>query len=268
MMHLLKDEPEMSHMNATEASISPSNPITVEEQQQLVQELYKIAETKWKWEDFFSQRKEFLSEYAEFTSTEEFIHDTQKTINELNQEKDAHSELIQQINQDRADLENVISEVKEEHSQSKRALNEKFELISNLYEQTSHLVKDAIGSEAENHPETLLSPSLIPQSLPFIAAPKTISSKNSNPSTNSSTAEPCNPRVSSSGSQQPAAVISPSTVAAMQAQYLNQFKSNPAVAAAAAAQMMFNFNGSSPNEQARHSQRTNRNPSQQPCVPG
>jgi hypothetical protein len=36
-------------------------------------------------------------EYNDFASTEEFIRDTQETLKELNEERNAHSELIQQI---------------------------------------------------------------------------------------------------------------------------------------------------------------------------
>lgn len=44
------------------------------------------------------RRNELLSELADFQQTKKFIDEAQKTITELNEEKDSHSEMIQQIN--------------------------------------------------------------------------------------------------------------------------------------------------------------------------
>lgn len=44
------------------------------------------------------RRNELLAELADFQQTKTFIDETQKTICDLNEEKDAHSEMIQQIN--------------------------------------------------------------------------------------------------------------------------------------------------------------------------
>lgn len=49
-------------------------------------------------DDFNNRRNELLSELSEFHLTKKFIEETQKTISDLNDEKDVHSEMIQQIN--------------------------------------------------------------------------------------------------------------------------------------------------------------------------
>lgn len=49
-------------------------------------------------EDFTIKRNELLAELADFQQSKKFIEETQKTISDLNEEKDAHSEIIQQIN--------------------------------------------------------------------------------------------------------------------------------------------------------------------------
>jgi hypothetical protein len=49
--------------------------------------------------DIDSRRKELLDKLNEFQSQDRFISDTKKTIQDLNEERDSHSEIIQQINQ-------------------------------------------------------------------------------------------------------------------------------------------------------------------------
>lgn len=50
-------------------------------------------------EDFRARKAELEEEVADYEATETFLEDTLSTIKELNKEKDAHSQLIQQINQ-------------------------------------------------------------------------------------------------------------------------------------------------------------------------
>lgn len=49
--------------------------------------------------DVDARRQELISELNEFQMQDRFIADTKKTIQELNEERDAHSDIIQQINQ-------------------------------------------------------------------------------------------------------------------------------------------------------------------------
>ncbi|VDK55270.1 unnamed protein product [Gongylonema pulchrum] len=49
-------------------------------------------------EDFAAKRNELLADLADFQQSKQFIEETMKTISDLNEEKDAHSEMIQQIN--------------------------------------------------------------------------------------------------------------------------------------------------------------------------
>jgi hypothetical protein len=49
--------------------------------------------------DIDARRKELIGELNEFQMQDRFITDTRKTIQELNEERDSHSEIIHQINQ-------------------------------------------------------------------------------------------------------------------------------------------------------------------------
>lgn len=59
---------------------------------------YNTENFRIKLDDFNNRRNELLSELSEFHLTKKFIEETQKTISDLNDEKDVHSEMIQQIN--------------------------------------------------------------------------------------------------------------------------------------------------------------------------
>lgn len=55
--------------------------------------------SRTKVDDYFAKRNELLEELSELENTEKFIKETAKTIDELNKEKEEHSEIIQLINQ-------------------------------------------------------------------------------------------------------------------------------------------------------------------------
>lgn len=123
----------------------------------LSMELHKIAQAKIKLEDFNARRNELLSDLADFQQTKKFIDETQKTICDLNEEKDAHSEMIQQINTDKQELEKVMNSAKEEKRQMEENISRKYDEIFRLLEQANELSRESGVSE-----ENLISPSIIP----------------------------------------------------------------------------------------------------------
>uniref|UniRef100_A0A915PGG0 C4H2-type domain-containing protein n=1 Tax=Setaria digitata TaxID=48799 RepID=A0A915PGG0_9BILA len=120
-------------------------------------ELHKIAQAKTKLEDFTMKRNELLAELADFQLSKKFIEETQKTISDLNEEKDAHSEIIQQINIDKQELEKIMHSAKEEKRQMEESISQKYEEIFRLLEQTNELSRESGVGE-----EDLISPSIIP----------------------------------------------------------------------------------------------------------
>ncbi|VDK83842.1 unnamed protein product [Onchocerca ochengi] len=120
-------------------------------------ELHKIAQAKTKLEDFTMKRNELLAELADFQQSKKFIEETQKTISDLNEEKDAHSEIIQQINMDKQELEKIMNSAKQEKRQMEESISQKYEEIFRLLEQTNELSRESGISE-----EDLISPSIIP----------------------------------------------------------------------------------------------------------
>ncbi|MFH4978246.1 hypothetical protein AB6A40_004955 [Gnathostoma spinigerum] len=120
-------------------------------------ELHKIAQAKMKLDDFTAKREELLNELSEFNQTKKFIDETQKTIGELNEEKDSHSEMIQQINIDRQELEKVMASAKEERKQMEDNITRKYEEIFRLLDQVNELSRESGVAD-----EDLISPNIIP----------------------------------------------------------------------------------------------------------
>ncbi|KAI6183343.1 hypothetical protein M3Y97_00479100 [Aphelenchoides bicaudatus] len=56
----------------------------------ICKELQKIAQAKCELMDIDSRRKDLLGNLNEFQLHDQFISDTKKTIQELNEERDAH----------------------------------------------------------------------------------------------------------------------------------------------------------------------------------
>ncbi|KAI1726947.1 zinc finger-containing protein [Ditylenchus destructor] len=224
-----KEEVTLDHSSGSPHSPQPKTP-SIEEHNVLM-ELHKIAEVKWKWEDLFASRKQFLTEYEEYNSGEIFIEDTQKILKELNEERDAHSDIIREINKDKTDLENVISSVQEDHTESKQILAEKREQLSALYTQASRLAQQSLGSST--NPLVSFVPDIIPQITLGQANCRKSSIKTHDINEGPPNKRPCLEQ--SSGGSEPASQVqspsahdpTPALTAAMHAQYMNQFKNNP-----------------------------------------
>ncbi|TMS34584.1 hypothetical protein L596_002144 [Steinernema carpocapsae] len=119
----------------------------------ILAELLKIANAKYKLEDFEARRSELLAELSEYQQSEQFISETERVIKELQDERDAHTEIIQQINQDKKGLETVVSEERDKQREMESNLTKKYEQIFRLLDQSNQLAKESGISE-----ENLISP--------------------------------------------------------------------------------------------------------------
>ncbi|VDD87564.1 unnamed protein product [Enterobius vermicularis] len=133
----------------------------------LSSELHKIALAKIKLEDLNKRRNELLSELADFQQTKKFIDEAQKTITELNEEKDSHSEMIQQINL----LEKVMNSAKEDRRQMEESISKKYDEIYRLLEQTNELARENGVAE-----EDLISASIVPPNKFTTSTPSSMTS--------------------------------------------------------------------------------------------
>ncbi|KHN85023.1 Zinc finger C4H2 domain-containing protein [Toxocara canis] len=135
----------------------------------LSNDLNKIAQAKVKLEDFNARRNELLAELADFQQTKTFIDETQKTICDLNEEKDAHSEMIQQINLDKQELEKLMNSAKERRRLMEGSISKKYDEIYRLLEQANEFSRESGVPE-----EDLISPTIIPPNKFAVAAPATM----------------------------------------------------------------------------------------------
>uniref|UniRef100_A0AC34Q538 Uncharacterized protein n=1 Tax=Panagrolaimus sp. JU765 TaxID=591449 RepID=A0AC34Q538_9BILA len=120
--------------------------------------LQRIAQAKWKLDDFSVRQDELLAELTEFQKRDAFIEKTQETINELNKEKEAHSDIIQSINKDKDDLEKVMASLREEQRELQNNLILQYQQIFELIEQANKLATDSGIPETE-----LIKPTILPQ---------------------------------------------------------------------------------------------------------
>ncbi|EFO86090.1 hypothetical protein CRE_02075 [Caenorhabditis remanei] len=122
-------------------------------------ELYKVANAKTKVDDYFAKRNELLEEVSQLENTEKFIKETTKTIDELNKEKEEHSEIIQLINQDKSDLEREIAEAESEKKVRESNIVKKYEILMRLMEATNEKLKETgcdIALSQDDLPQTHL----------------------------------------------------------------------------------------------------------------
>lgn len=124
----------------------------------LSNELHKIAQAKVKLEDFNMRRNELLAELADFQQTKTFIDETQKTICDLNEEKDAHSEMIQQINLDKQELEKLMNSAKETRRLMEGSISKKYDEIYRLLEQANELSRESGVPEEDLIVSTIIPP--------------------------------------------------------------------------------------------------------------
>lgn len=122
-------------------------------------ELFKVANAKTKVDDYFAKRNELLEELSELENTEKFIKETSKTIDELNKEKEEHSEIILLINQDKSDLEREIAEAESEKKERENKIIKRYEALLKLMEATNEKLKETgcdVALSQDDLPQTHL----------------------------------------------------------------------------------------------------------------
>ena len=81
-----------------------------------------------------------------------------QAIDDLNDEKRTHSEIIQSINKDKSDLEEVMSHARDEQRQHEEILAKKYEQIFVSLEPLNRL-----ATESGVPIDELISPAIVPQ---------------------------------------------------------------------------------------------------------
>uniref|UniRef100_A0A8R1EMJ8 C4H2-type domain-containing protein n=2 Tax=Caenorhabditis japonica TaxID=281687 RepID=A0A8R1EMJ8_CAEJA len=122
-------------------------------------EMHKVQNARSKYDDYNSKRNELLEEIGELENTIKFIKETSKTIDELNKEKEEHSEIIQLINQDKHDLEREISAAETEKKEKESKIVRKYEILLKLMEQTNDRLKESgidVAINQDDLPQTNL----------------------------------------------------------------------------------------------------------------
>ncbi|CAJ0573442.1 unnamed protein product, partial [Mesorhabditis spiculigera] len=124
------------------------------------QELNRLAQIKWKIDDYKSKKKELLAEVAEFRAAENFVRELQATIEELHREKEEHSEIIQLINQDKVELEKEMDAAKNEQREIESRLASKYEGLLRLMEQSNERIRESGLGEEHELSQTDLPPNM------------------------------------------------------------------------------------------------------------
>ncbi|KAI6206500.1 hypothetical protein M3Y94_00918900 [Aphelenchoides besseyi] len=131
-------------------------------------QLQHIAQAKWKLLDIENRRREMISEMAEFESQDRFLTDAKKTIQELNEERDSHSDTIHQINQDKNSLEKLMSGTREEQRALEQKLSRDYQHIYHIIEQANRSAKESGLQQDELIDASALLPSLNVTLPPFL----------------------------------------------------------------------------------------------------
>ncbi|KJH45492.1 hypothetical protein DICVIV_08464 [Dictyocaulus viviparus] len=110
----------------------------------------------WRVDDYLTRKRELLAELADFKENERFIEETTKTIDELNREKEEHSEIIQQINQDKCDLEKQMDDARFEQRERETQLARKYETLMKLMESSNEKIRESgLGEESTIQPDDI-----------------------------------------------------------------------------------------------------------------
>ncbi|CAD5217680.1 unnamed protein product [Bursaphelenchus xylophilus] len=120
----------------------PANQTPKPSVENICADLQKIAYAKSKLDDLRMKQSEFVSENADYQETEEFIEKAQKMISDLNKERDSHSEIIQQINQDKIAMQKIIDSAKTEQSASENELTQRYGLVCRIVEESKRFFKE------------------------------------------------------------------------------------------------------------------------------
>ncbi|XGW07430.1 hypothetical protein V3C99_010536 [Haemonchus contortus] len=119
-------------------------------------QLNRMAQAKWRVDDYLVRKRELLADLADFKENERFIEETAKTIDELNREKEEHSEIIQQINQDKCDLEKQMDDARFEQRERETQLARKYETLMKLMESSNEKIRESgLGEESTIQPDDI-----------------------------------------------------------------------------------------------------------------
>uniref|UniRef100_A0A7E4V9U1 C4H2-type domain-containing protein n=1 Tax=Panagrellus redivivus TaxID=6233 RepID=A0A7E4V9U1_PANRE len=135
--------------------------------------LQKLAQTKQRLHEFNTRRNEFFTEISEFQVTEDFMAKVSKMLEDLNEEKEAHSEIIQSINHDKSELERMINAARDEQRVQEERLSRGSEQLLLLLEQSRRL-----ATESGIPGEEFAVGDVLPQNAFTIAAQQAIESGN------------------------------------------------------------------------------------------
>ncbi|CAI4233405.1 unnamed protein product [Auanema sp. JU1783] len=119
-----------------------SSPVVADQAHQ-AQELNRIAQAKWKLDDYVRRKKELLRELAEFRSNEILIKEVSKTIDDLNREKEEHSEIIQAINHDKQELEKEVEDTRFEMRDLEGKILKNYEQLMKIMEQSNDKIRES-----------------------------------------------------------------------------------------------------------------------------
>ncbi|GMT14346.1 hypothetical protein PFISCL1PPCAC_5643 [Pristionchus fissidentatus] len=106
-------------------------------------ELDRIAHAQWMLDDYKARRDELLVELNMFRVNERFIEETLQTLAELNKEKEEHSEIIQNINQDKQRLETDMEDARFDQREIEQKLMKKYEALMRVMDQSNDRLKEA-----------------------------------------------------------------------------------------------------------------------------
>lgn len=124
---------------------------------------YAVKFSRFKIEDYAKCKRELLDDLAEFRANEKLVQELSKTIEELNREKEEHSEIIQAINQvvvllffneisaefqDKTELEREVTAARGEQREIECRLAQKLEQLEKQREICNEKIKDTgIGED-------------------------------------------------------------------------------------------------------------------------
>ncbi|WKX95630.1 hypothetical protein Q1695_012244 [Nippostrongylus brasiliensis] len=119
-------------------------------------QLNRMAQAKWRVDEYWTRKRELLADLADFKENERFIEETAKTIDELNREKEEHSEIIQQINQDKCDLEKQMDDARFEQRERESQLARKYETLLKLMESSNEKIRESgLGEDSTIQPDDI-----------------------------------------------------------------------------------------------------------------
>uniref|UniRef100_A0A1I7UCA6 C4H2-type domain-containing protein n=1 Tax=Caenorhabditis tropicalis TaxID=1561998 RepID=A0A1I7UCA6_9PELO len=105
-------------------------------------DMNRIQAARLKYEEYIAKRDELCDEIRELENNEKSLKEMAKTIEDLNREKEEHSEIIQTINQDKSVLEREIAEAESEKKEKESKIAKRYEILIRSMEMTNEKLKE------------------------------------------------------------------------------------------------------------------------------